>query len=312
LADNASISGVGNLQVFTGIQQATGDVMAPFSGGFVWSDAATTVRINPLTSKTGGRIGSSGGRVSNDDIDAAAWMIPLSLSSNIEVDVLGGIGMHPEASLSKDKFDEMGVPRFMVYNDLYTRHEDYFYPKFATDIVPTGASHTWSFTLSSNKNQELTELVWDNEVLNDRLSKLYLLDLSRGVVIDMNAQNSYAVNLSHGDFKFEIQFVTDGEAFLPHHLIMGNAFPNPAISMVTIPVIIPQEAGDHYMTLKVYDMNGKEITTLAEGVFAPGGHMFNWNIGQQEKNDINGLYFYRLTFDNDQFTPIQKKIIIQR
>ena len=45
-------------------------------------------------------------------------------SNNVEYD-LASVGMHPEASELKDKFDRTLLPRFFNYLEMYTSHSDY-------------------------------------------------------------------------------------------------------------------------------------------------------------------------------------------
>ena len=56
LEDNGSPADVGQLQVFSGTTQSTGNTMNPFTGGFVFADAATSVSIDPTTAAGGRRL----------------------------------------------------------------------------------------------------------------------------------------------------------------------------------------------------------------------------------------------------------------
>lgn len=307
LADNEGVAGVSALQVFSGITQSAGDALAPFKGGFVFADAAAAVIINPITAKSGGRVSSTKGHIASRDVDEEEWMLPLSLSINGIQEELGGIGMHPEAKELKDVYDAMAVPRFIKFTDLSTEHQDYFYPWFSRDVVPTQASHSWNFTLSSNKSKGLTQLIWDQQALQGKLANLYLLDKTSGSVIDMKLRGSYPVDLNRGDFKFEVYYSSKGEPYLPQDLILGDAYPNPASTSATIPVVLPADAGA--IALTVYDMTGKPVATLAKGNFAPGAYEFKWDI--KERKSIDGIFIYRLLFTENAHAPIQKKLIIK-
>ncbi|MCB0494215.1 MAG: hypothetical protein KDC93_17550 [Cyclobacteriaceae bacterium] len=309
LADNAGVAGVGALQVFSGITQSAGDVLVPFKGGFVFADAAATVLIDPITAKSGGRVSSTStkGQIVSRDVDDVAWILPFSLWSSGAEEELGGIGMHPEAKELKDAYDAMAVPRFIKHTDLSTKHQDYFYPWFSRDVVPTQTSHSWNFTLSSNRSKGLTQLTWDQQALQGKQAKLYFLDKITGSVIDMKSRGSYPVDLNRGDFKFEVYYSSNGEPYLPQELILGDAYPNPASTSATIPVVLPADAGA--IELTVYDMTGRPVATLAKGNFAPGAYEFKWDI--KERKSINGMFIYRLLFTEKAHAPIQKKLIIK-
>jgi hypothetical protein len=308
LSNNSGVTGVEQLQVFTGSTQSSGDVMAPFGGGFVWSDADTQIDIDPVASASSGRETSTGRKIDSTDPDNESWIMPLHLSGDgLQVDV-GGIGMHPDARLLKDQFDVMTLPRFMTYSELTTEHSDFFYPWFSTDVVPTQTSYTWDFTLTSNQTKGMSALVWDREALLNKHSRIYLFDKSSGVLIDMAEQNSYEVDLTHSGFHFEIYFSSDDKPFTPHELVMGNPWPNPASSTVNIPVALPSTSQD--IDLSVYDITGRHVKTLAKGSFEGGVYTFTWNLSD-EPSRSSSMFITRLTFGNNTLPPIQKKIIVR-
>jgi hypothetical protein len=310
LADpqNAAVSGVGSLQVFNGTTQSTGDNMAAFGGGFVWADATTSVKIDPRVT---GTLRTDNARIDalSNSVDENAWVIPLFISDGEQKLKMGGFGMHPEASLSKDLFDEMAVPHFINYTDLFVAH-DYFYPRFAQDIVPTGTVHKWEFTLASNTIKGATLLTWDNTALRQSAASLYLLDRKSGRVVDMKTTDAVYANLASGDFTFEVFYSAMGDEFIPDDLILGAAYPNPATARVTIPVLLPKWSEGKQIELVIYDINGREVRSLAKGVFAPGAYGFTWEIASGDKIGA-GLYITKLRFENEIYPAIENKIILR-
>jgi hypothetical protein len=280
--------------------------MQKFGGGFVWADESTSLIIDPTTSKSGGRIAGKP-EIESLDIDATEWLIPLSVVKENRDEVVGGFGMHPEAIELKDLYDEMSLPRFYKYTDLYTMHENYFYPWFATDVVPTTTNHMWSFTLSSNETEQ-TQLRWDHNALDQKNSNLYLLDKQLGKVIDMKLQGSYNVTMTEGDFEFEIYYVAVGEIFNPADLVFGAAYPNPASDVVTFPVVIPGHLANQEMELDLFNINGQKVFTVAKGRYEAGAYEFTWQIPDQ---NMSGLYIYRVTFGSSTSSALYKKLIIR-
>ncbi len=61
--------------------------------------------------------------------------------------------------------------------------------------------------------------------------------------------------------------------------------------------------GQKNISLKIYDVNGKEVTNLAEGKFSPGEYEIKWMAG----NNPSGVYFYKLNSAN---LSITKKMIL--
>jgi hypothetical protein len=311
ILDNPAATGVESLQVFKGITQSAGDIMLPFSGGFVWSDQAASMVIDPRTANTGGRISGVNRKIASDDIDMSEWLLDINLITDDGAAKLGGFGMHPQASELKDRYDAMSVPRFFSYTDLFTEHQDYFYPWFATDVVPTTTSYTWAFTLASNQLGGQRQLKWEQQALLGKQAKLYMLDKLTGKLIDMKQQSAHTVDLSSGEYKFAIYFTAGDQPLLPNDLLLGTAYPNPASTITTIPVVLPAGSGTKQLNLAIYDLNGRLITTLADGQYGPGVYEFNWDISQDNQQSISGMFIYRLLISDSSIPPMQKKLIVR-
>jgi flagellar hook assembly protein FlgD len=68
-------------------------------------------------------------------------------------------------------------------------------------------------------------------------------------------------------------------------------YPNPFNPSTAIEYTIE---GKNYVTLKVYDMLGKEVVTLVSAEQEPGSYIVTWDA----RNYGSGTYFYRLTSGN--------------
>jgi hypothetical protein len=63
--------------------------------------------------------------------------------------------------------------------------------------------------------------------------------------------------------------------------------------------------GNPLVTLKVYDMLGRELATLVNEELAPGTYSVDWNA-----SDVpSGIYFYKMTSGN--FTQTKKMLLIK-
>ena len=84
---------------------------------------------------------------------------------------------------------------------------------------------------------------------------------------------------------------------------LSQNYPNPFNPQTTISYSLPS-AG--FVTLKVYDMIGHEVTTLIQGKKeTAGNHFKTFNAG----NLPSGIYFYRL--QTDKFSETKKMILIK-
>ena len=82
---------------------------------------------------------------------------------------------------------------------------------------------------------------------------------------------------------------------LPLHVTLAQNHPNPFNPQTVIVFSLPrvQEA-----SLRIYDLQGKLVRTLVQGVQTAGRHEVTWQ-GRNESDGAvaSGLYFYRLTTD---------------
>ena len=127
----------------------------------------------------------------------------------------------------------------------------------------------------------------------------------------MKLEESHEVDFSRGDIKFEIYFSSSDNLLLPNDLILGTAYPNPANTAATIPVVLPAFLGDRRINLSIYDLNGKLVTTLADGNFAPGIYEFVWDIEASTQQRSSGMFIYQLLISDGSIPSSQKKLIVR-
>ncbi|MDH7605335.1 MAG: T9SS type A sorting domain-containing protein [Melioribacter sp.] len=80
---------------------------------------------------------------------------------------------------------------------------------------------------------------------------------------------------------------------LPSELILYQNYPNPFNPITKISFTIPSSG---HVSLKVYDILGREVALLANGVFAAGRYELDFNAS----NLPSGTYIYRFTADKQQ------------
>ena len=95
----------------------------------------------------------------------------------------------------------------------------------------------------------------------------------------------------------------DGELTdLPTHFNLEQNYPNPFNASTTIEFSLLNSA---FVTLKVYNLLGEEITTLIAEQRAAGTHKFSWDV----RGLASGVYLYRL--EAGEFMQ-RKKLILMR
>ncbi len=94
---------------------------------------------------------------------------------------------------------------------------------------------------------------------------------------------------------------------MPSDYTLSQNYPNPFNPTTLIKFSVPK---DDFVTIKVYDIIGKEITTLFSGYTKSGIHTLSWNgIDQNGKQVSSGSYIYQMTAG--EFSQSKKMIYIK-
>lgn len=88
----------------------------------------------------------------------------------------------------------------------------------------------------------------------------------------------------------------------PVNFELSQNFPNPFNPVTTINYTLPKQ---EFVTIKIYDILGREITALVNEFKQKGNYEINWNAG----NYPGGIYFYRLTAG--EFSEEKKMVLIK-
>jgi hypothetical protein len=84
---------------------------------------------------------------------------------------------------------------------------------------------------------------------------------------------------------------------------LSQNYPNPFNPSTKIEFALPKA---EFVTLKIYDVSGREVSTLANEKLAPGKYTVTFN---NESNLSSGVYFYRMTAGN--FIDTKKMMLIK-
>ena len=100
----------------------------------------------------------------------------------------------------------------------------------------------------------------------------------------------------------EINASDNNDANIPSEFNLFDNYPNPFNPVTTISFQIPKSS---FVSLKIYDVIGTEITTLVSENLLGGNYKFDWDAG----NLASGIYLYRLQSEN--FTSTKKMILLR-
>ncbi len=120
------------------------------------------------------------------------------------------------------------------------------------------------------------------------------------VAFVQNDNNKEVINSEKGTFiATGIGNIGNG---IPAEYSLSQNYPNPFNPVTTINYSIPKSG---FVSLKVFDLLGKEVATLVNGN-APAG---NYSVEFHSGNLASGLYFYKMNSGNFSET---KKLIITK
>jgi len=133
-------------------------------------------------------------------------------------------------------------------------------------------------------------LVWEGDTLINLSPSEYI-----GEAPDMGALESDVLNS------------VEGEKILPTEFKLEQNYPNPFNPSTTIKYEIPDQVrNDNVLVkLKIYDVLGREVTTLVNKEQKPG----NYEVKFDAKNLSSGIYYYRIS--SGSFVKTKKMILIK-
>jgi len=153
----------------------------------------------------------------------------------------------------------------------------------------TGSYTPWekiSFVNGAGNTQQQTEYVYTDRKLNDGSFRYRIKQ------VDFNGNFEYFTPQNNSD-------VIIGK---PVKFEVSQNYPNPSNPVSKIDFQIPN---DSKVTLKVYDLTGKEVSILIDRNMTSGYHTIEFN----GSNLASGIYLYKLTADN--FSDIKKMVLVK-
>ena len=120
--------------------------------------------------------------------------------------------------------------------------------------------------------------------------------------------------LAKADIRFDDLLVTEvrvdsNKINLPKRFALSQNYPNPFNPATTFRYDLPHQSS---VTLKVYNLLGQLVQTLADGVESAGYKSVEWNAGSVS----SGIYFYRLSATSTcdptkSFTQVKKMLLLK-
>ncbi len=299
-ANPTKVPNLGNnskIRVFRGTVSDV-DELQKFEGGFVKNTSTSNLIIDIPVAKNlsiNGRKGQP--EEMKNSIGQPEWEIMFNLKEGKSEYRLGGLGMHPEASIDFDFHDDFNLPRFFDYLEIK-------FPKkrvgmtYTKDVVPTAENFVWEFTVESNLKEKEISIRWDNSYFGN-VKEVYLLDVASHRITDMLAENHY--DFSHSSTK-EFKVVYGNPDFVkkelvPNRIVLHDPYPNPFTDRATIEYALPPESVTMNTEIGIYNAWGAKVSSIV----APRQSGVGRWVWEADSN-ASGLYFIRLRMGDQVIT----------
>jgi hypothetical protein len=116
--------------------------------------------------------------------------------------------------------------------------------------------------------------------------------------IMMDARGSVALS----GLEKQIAIRTGASVQIPKEFTLSQNYPNPFNPSTVIRYQLPAAA---HVRIKVYDIRGQEVATLADGVQEAGYRTVEWN----GSGNSSGVYFYKL--EAGSFSDTKKMLMLK-
>ncbi|MBN2601873.1 MAG: T9SS type A sorting domain-containing protein [Candidatus Marinimicrobia bacterium] len=180
----------------------------------------------------------------------------------------------------------------MIWDDIYTFHNNWGHAP--TEIAPVivylelniNADSLYVFPLDSiGAEKGLPQLVFPEENGRFRI----LLDQTRTPTVWFGIE-------AYGDLIQENRVKSNPG---PQTFGLHRIYPNPFNSQTAIEFLLPSEK---QVTLSIYDLKGRQVYSVQKRLNS-GSHRLIWEGRDESKKMVaSGVYFIRLTWDNQEFT----------
>jgi len=209
-----------------------------------------------------------------------------------------------------------------IMNVHFDRYEETTVQKVKSVLVENGKSapvwvtetNNWRSLLPNDTEQSIADSLrpWLNYLRSFCKEKIFwfsLVDFTPygpdSTIWGLLSKPSYAPTVIYFAYKYYIAAVTSvyqSDFSIPSQFQLFQNYPNPFNPTTTIRFLLPQRS---HVTLKVFDVLGREVATLVDGEMEAGEHTVIYNA----KDLASGVYFYRLQAGN--FVEQKKMLLLK-
>ena len=176
-------------------------------------------------------------------------------------------------------------------------------------IIPSESTSELTYEVEIAEDAAMTSAqVIENVTTNNVKANLSAGKTYYWRVRSKTAEGEYSNYTGAGEFEIDGSITdVEDEAELPTEFKVSQNYPNPFNPSTTIKFALP---ANEKVSVKIYDMLGREIHTLLNSDLQAGNHQVVWNGNNSNGNKVStGIYFYQVVAGNNVVT---KKMILMK
>jgi plastocyanin len=179
---------------------------------------------------------------------------------------------------------------------------------FVPNNITINLGDTLNFSLESIHNaREVSLTTWNSNGTTSNGG--FEVPLSGGIVVLTEVRTYYYVCVPHASFGMKgtitvtsVTGIESAHEIIPNKFTLHQNYPNPFNPTTKVSFVISHLS---FVTLKVFDVLGKEVATLVNEVKQPGEYNIEWNA----ENMASGLYTGILTAGG--ITQARKMLLVR-
>jgi hypothetical protein len=260
------------------------------------------------------------------------WTVPDTfayIGNNRNVRTISSFSLLESFSFESDRTGKWGV---------YQTYWDFYYSRFAQSVIaqnnnsdnrnlvtflyPVIAERAWAQLASCvNQGSDSTRIISGFGLPLTNTNTFTIGDTSKKPVL---AMNNGIPTIPYGLFRVWLVYNKDSAGYsmlyakgikmsimgsirkletgIPYKFELSQNYPNPFNPTTKIKIDVPK---NEFITIKVYDLLGREIATLVNQKLKPGTYEVDWN----GSNYTSGVYFYKL--ETEEFTNTKKMVLLK-
>ena len=211
-------------------------------------------------------------------------------------------GLHPEASLTLDNFDQFAPPSSFEAVSLkwYNPEIERAHKWLATEYRPVSTEgQRYSMVLKGAAGKIIALSVTGLDAFEDQ--EVYLVDELTGRSINLHDRPEIQFNLSETALRFALligssAFIADQEAsLLPATYHLSQNYPNPFSLEVAFTFGIPKGQQNVPVKLEVYNLLGQRVARVVNHTYNAGLYKARWDGTDMNGFPVpSGVYIYRI------------------